>query len=423
MRINFRSCSTVAFSIVAAVLASVTLVHGERPQQKPAPGAGPAPSNGPCRTYDTSVTSVTAGGPMQATVEWTGAFDPWSLRFVQNISFSSNQGAHFSYVQVSTFPSAEDFIAEIVRLKPPAPLSTNPDGVAQNIVPPLTRSTSTTGNGAIGLSKTNSYDSNGRITGFTTRTPGGAITMQYSAWDAIGRPTAGTMQTPAGPSAQTIAYNDGARTMTESTTTRGITSVMTYAYDESGNLRSTTSSVTRGQPSVTTVTPHSSAKVCLGDLRPVTPPAPKPAGPNPAGTFSGTIGGQSWSAAIGVSASNTGAAVSVGGSDKRYVVSIGISAGNGPGAYTAGALADEDYTKLTKEQFIELINRNSVVATVFDTVTKQSWQASPTLGKGTVNLTSLAGAMTGTFSLVLAPVPGTGASGSISFNGSFNVKF
>jgi hypothetical protein len=60
---------------------------------------GPAPAKGGCRTYDTSVTSVTSGGPVRATVEWTGVFDPWSLRFVQNINVSSNQGAHFSYVQ------------------------------------------------------------------------------------------------------------------------------------------------------------------------------------------------------------------------------------------------------------------------------------------------------------------------------------
>jgi hypothetical protein len=134
-------------------------------QQQPPASPGPAPSKGPCRTYDTSVTSVTVGGPVRATVDWTGAFDPWSRRFVQNISFSSNQGSRFSYVQVSTWTSAEDFIAEVVRLKPPATLATNPTGPVLDIVPPLTRSISTTGNGAIALSKTNSYDSTGRVTG------------------------------------------------------------------------------------------------------------------------------------------------------------------------------------------------------------------------------------------------------------------
>ena len=410
----FVSCTLGVIALGAAAAAG---------QQAPPASPGPALSKGPCRTYDTSVTSVTVGGPMRATVEWTGAFDPWSLRFVQNITFSSNQGSRFSYVQVSTWRSAEDFIAEVVRLKPPAPLSTNPNGPLLGIVPPLTRSVATTGNGAIALSKTNTYDSNGRVTGYVARSSGGPITMRYSAWDALGRPTAGTMQSAAVTSTQTIAYDDQAMTMTERTTTRNVTSVMTYTYDQSGNLRGTVSSVTGGQGSTTTVTPHASATVCLGDLRPVTPPAPKPAGPNPAGTFAGTIGGQSWSAALGMQATSTGAVLSVGGSDKRFIVSIGMSARRGAGEYRAGALADADFTTLTSDTFAELIDRNSVVATVFDTVTKQSWQAGPTIGQGTVNLTSVSGSAAGTLSLTLEPVPGSGASGSISFNGAFNVRF
>ena len=418
-----RALTSCTLALVIALFTAVLRADDAGRQQKPPAQPGPAPAKGPCRTYDTSVTSVTAGGPMQATVEWTGSFDPWSLRFVQNINFSSNQGSRFSYVQVSTFPSAEDFIAEVVRLKPPAPLSTNPTGPVLGIVPPLTRSLSTVGNGAIALSKTNTFDSNGRVTGFSARSAGGTITMRYSAWDALGRPTAGTMQSPAGASTQTITYNDTARTMTEVLDTRGITSTMTYTYDESGNLRSTASTVTRGQGSTTTVTPRSSATICLGDLRPVAPPPAKPAGPNPAGVFTGTIGGQGWSAALGVHASNTGAVVSVGGSDKRFIVSLGMSARRGPGQYDAGALSGEDFTKLTSDQFRDLIDRHSVVATVFDSVTKQSWHAGPTIGSGTVTLTSVAGSAAGTFALTLEPVPGSGASGSINFSGSFNIKF
>jgi hypothetical protein len=402
MTFKSRPFSAAVFALLTASFPSVLAANDEGRQQKPSPPA--APSKGPCRTYDTSVTSVTVGGPMRATIEWTGAFDPWSLRFVQNITFSSNQGSRFSYVQVSTWASAEAFIAEV------------------DIVPPLTRSLSTTGNGAIALSKTNSYDSNGRVTGYVARSAGGTITMRYSAWDAIGRPTAGSLQSPAGTSTQTIAYDDKALTMTETMTSGGITSTMTYTYDQFGNMRSTVSGVTRGQGSTTTVTPHSSATACLGDLRAVTPPPPKPAGPNPAGTFSGTIGGQSWSAAIGVHANNTGSIVSVGGSDKRFIVSIGMSARRGPGQYQAGALASEDFTKLTSDQFADLIDRNSVVATIFDSITKQSWQASPTIGKGTVSLTSVSGSAAGTFSLTLEPVPGSGASGSLNFNGSFNIR-
>ena len=418
-----RLSAAAAAVLVTSSFVSVLVAHGDASRQVAPAQPGPAPTQGPCRTYDTSVTSVTVGGPMRATVEWTGVFDPWSLRFVQNVNFSSNQGAHFSYVQVSTWTSAEDFIAEVVRLKPPATLATNPNGPVLDIVPPLTRSLGTTGNGAIALNKTNAYDSTGRLTGFTARAPGGTITVGYTAWDAVGRPTAGTMQSPGGTSTVTLSYDDKALTQTETTTTRGISSVMTYTYDQFGNMRGTTSTVTGGQGAATTVTPHASAKLCLGDLRkPVVPPL-KPAGANPAGTFSGTIGGRSWSAAVGVHADNTGSVLSVGGSDSRFIVSIGMSAKGGPGQYQAGSLANEDFSKLTSAQFTDLIDRNSLVATVFDSQTKQSWQASPTIGKGTVNLTSVSGAAAGTFSLMLDPVPGTGASGSINFSGTFSIRY
>ena len=423
MTFTSRRLSAAAVAWVTAFSVSVLAGRVSDAQQKPPTSSGPAPSSGPCRTYDTSVTSVTVGGPMKATIEWTGSFDPWSGRFTQNINFSSNQGSRFSYVQVTTFNSTEDFIAEVVRIKPPAPIMTNPSGPALNIVPPLTRSVSTIGNGAIALSKTNSFDSTGRITGYVTRASNVSMPMRYSAWDALGRPTAGTLQSPAGASSQTITYDDKAMTMTERMTTNNLTSTMTYQYDQFGNMRSVVSSMTGGQGSTTTQTSHSSATVCLGDSRPVAPPAPKPSGPNPAGTFTATIGGQAWSAAIGVNATTTGTTIGVGGSDKRYIVSIGLSATPGPGQYSAGALKDADFSKLTSETFKELIARNSVVVTVFDTTTKQSWQAGPTIGSGTVNLTSVTGAAAGTFSLTLEPVPGTGASGSLPFSGAFNIRF
>ena len=421
MILNVTPRSTAVVALLTAALSPAMVITNDA-QQKPAP-AGPALGTGPCRTYDTSVTSVTAGGPVKATVEWTGGFDPYSLRFVQNINLSSSQGARFSYVQVTSYAAAEDFIAEIVRMKPPATQATNPNGPILNISPPLTRSRSTTGNGQIVLTKTNSHDTSGRLTGFSARNQAGTISMTYSAWDALGRPTAGTMQSPAGSSPQTITYDDKNMSMTETTTTRGLVTTFTYSYDQNGNLRSTASTITKGQGSTTTVTPHSSATICLGDILARTPLPPKPAGPNPAGTFTGTIGGQSWSAALGVNATSNGTAVSVGGGDKRYIVSIAVSAKPGPGEYKAGSIADEDFTKMDKDQFAAAIDRNSVVATVTDVVTKQTWQASPAAGKGTVNFTSLAGAAAGTFSLTLDAVPGTGAAGSISFNGSFNIKY
>jgi hypothetical protein len=231
------------------------------------------------------------------------------------------------------------------------------------------------------------------------------------------------MQSPVTTSTLAFAYDDKALTQTQTTTTQNLTSVITNTYDQFGNLRGSASSITRGQGSTTTYTSHGSATVCLGDTKAPAVPPLKPAGPNPMGTFTATIGGQSWSAAQGVHANNMGSVVSVGGSDIRYIVSIGVSSTSGPGQYKAGAIASEDYTKLTSDQFKALIDRNSLVVMVIDSQTKQSWQASPTSGSGTLNLTSVSGAAAGTFSLTLDPVPGTGASGSINFSGSFNIKY
>ena len=406
MAVRQRPLVVASYCLLATTLSAPVLVAREvGPQQRPPAQPGPVQTKGPCRTYDTAVTAVTVGGPMRVTLEISGVFDPWSLRMVQNVSFSSNQGSNFSYVQTSSWDSVDDFIAEA------------------DVIPPLTRSRSTRASGQIGLNKTNTFDGTNRLTGFQTRSQGGTITVRYTAWDALGRPTAGTMQSPAQSSTLQISYDDKALTQTERTTTRNLTSTMTTAFDQHGNIRSIQSTVTGGQGSTTTWTSHSSATVCLGDRQQVKPVAAKP-GASPNGTFSGTIGGQSWTASMGVHADNMAPVVSVGGGDGRYLVSIGVAAKPGPGQYRAGPPPDDvDFTKMTPEQFKDLFDHNTVVATVTDTVTKQAWQASPTIGKGTVNLTSVSGAAAGTFSLTLDAVPGTGASGSIGFSGSFNIRF
>ena len=188
-------------------------------------------------------------------------------------------------------------------------------------------------------------------------------------------------------------------------------------------MRAGSSSITRGASSTTTWTSQSSATVCLLDLRPAPAPPVTPFGPTPNGTFTATSGGQSVKAPTGLKAENASPVISVGAGDGRYIVSIGVAAKPGPGEYKAGPQEKVDLTKLTPDQFKDLMEHNTVVATVFDTQTKQGWQASPTIGSGSVNLTSIAGAAAGTFSLTLEAIPNTGASGSLSFSGSFNIKY
>ena len=409
---------TFSSTFVSALAAGLAIIL----QTKTAP---PNTTKEPCRTYDTSVTSVTTGGGMTITVDISGVFDPWSLRSVQNVSYSSTGGSRFQYVQTTVWDSAEDFIAEVIRLKPPAALPTTPGpAFVTDIVPPLDRSRRTVATGQIGLTSTSSYDNLNRRTGFDTRTGQFVISTRYTAWDSSGRPTAGTMQGPTGSSTISISYDDKALTRTETTTTQGITGTMTTTYDQYGNPRRGASTVTRGASSTTIYTPHSSAKLCLLDLRAAPAPPTKPLGPNPNGTFTGSIGGASFTASTGLKAENSAPVVSVGAGNGRYLVSIGVAAKAGPGEYKAGPPPDDtNWAKMSEQQFKDLFDHNTVVATVWDTQTKQGWQASPTIGKGSVHLTSIAGAMAGTFNLTLEPIPGTGASGSISFNGNFNVNY
>ena len=413
-------------AVAAAALVSVIGVHGATARQtKPATGPGSVPTKEPCRTYDTSVTSVTTTTGMTITVDKSGVFDPWSLRLVENVNYSSTGGSRFTYVQTTTYDSAEDFIAEVIRLKPPAgPPTTSGTTLLTDVVPPLVRAKRMVATGQIGLSMTSSFDVMNRRTGFDTRTGQYLISVRYTAWDASGRPTAGTMTGPTANSTISFSYDDKGLSQTETTTTQGIVSTMTTRYDQNGNPRSGSSTITRGAPSTTTHTSRSTAKLCLLDLRAAPAPPTKPLGPNPNGTFTGSIAGTSFTASMGVKAENMNPVVSVAGGNGRYMVSIGVAAKAGPGEYKAGPPPEEtNWAKMSEKEFKDLFDHNTVVATVWDTQTKQGWQASPTIGSGSVNLTSIAGSMAGTFNLTLEAIPGTGASGSMNFNGSFNVKY
>jgi anti-sigma-K factor RskA len=81
------------------------------------------------------------------------------------------------------------------------------------------------------------------LTGFVTRSAGGTITTRYTAWDAVGasdgRHDAVSGQYVTGE----VRYDDKALTETQTTTTQGITSVISNTYDQFGNMRGSTSSV------------------------------------------------------------------------------------------------------------------------------------------------------------------------------------
>jgi YD repeat-containing protein len=384
-----------------------------------------APATGQCRTYDTSTTAVTVAGPLTATVTSAGVYDPWARRFTQNVTYSDNRGIRYSYVQVTTYQSAEDFIAEVVRLKAPAPLSSNPTGPATNIVPPLTRSLGTTASGTMAFTLENTYDTQGRLTQVVSTVPQGSVTTRYTAWDSFGRPTSGTLQSAASSSTLALAYDDKARTLTTNPSTRSLLAVGTRTFDGNGNPTLYMQRASVCPVSTTTTTSGSTATACLGDMRvPTAPAVAARPGPSPNGTLSGSIGGSPWAATLGVQAGFVSPILSVGGGDNRYLVSCGLAVNRGPGEYTTGSVDPDKVRTMDQEAFKETFASNTVIATVFDSVTKRAWQASPTFGSGTLTVTSLSGTgASGSFSLTLEPTPGTGASLRLAISGTFNVRF
>ena len=389
------------------------------------------PSNEPddsCRTFDSSGTAVSVTGASKVTTRFSGLYDPWAKRTTQQITYTDGRGLSLTFTQVTTYASTDDVMAEVVRLKEPAGPSTNPPGRQTLVVPPLSRFLQMTASGAVGFTLTNSHDANGRLTGSMHVQPAGRTITRYTAWDTSGRPTAGVRQAIAQSSQIVITYDDAARSSTTTTTTGSTVVVGTQTYDANGNPRVYTQrSNLDATVSTTTTTPASSATVCLGDLRVPVAPSIAPVGPAPNGTFTATVNGRSWNA-LGVNGqyakSSQNPIVSVAGRDDQYAISVAFAASPGPGQYTAGLMDAAKVATTTQAQFAQMIQRNTVVASVLDSKTQAGWQADPSHGSGTLTVASVSPAgASGTFSLTLAPTSGTSASGAITLSGSFNVKF
>ena len=89
-----------------------------------------------------------------------------------------------------------------------------------------------------------------------------------------------------------------------------------------------------------------------------------------------------------------------------------------------GLMDPATVAKTTQAQFTEMVRRNTVVASIFDSTTQSGWHADPSHGSGTVTVTSLsASGASGTFSLTLEPTPHTSATGTMTLVGSFTARF
>lgn len=372
---------------------------------------------GDCRLYDTSSTAVTVAGSITVTITTVSSFDPWAARMTSKVNYSDSRGIRSSYDQVTSYDSTEDFVAEAVRIKSPA--KPNP-GPRVNIVPPLQRFRTTVATGQTSFVLTNSFDGSGRVSGASISNSYGTIKTTYTAWDDSGRPTAGTEQGPQNTMSVSIKYDDLSRTSTTTKSTRGITSVGTQQFTVDGNP--TVYRQTGAGLSTTTTTSGGTQKVCIGDQKAAPMPKLAPNGPTPNGSVTGSFGGQAFKS-TGVQAAG-GPILQIGAGDGRYLLSLGVPVTNGPGEYMAGMPDMEAMKKMDPQTLSELLKKYTATAVLQDTISKAGWAAGPTLGSGSINVTSISGGgASGTFNLTLEPTPGTSASGKMTISGTFNVKF
>lgn len=206
------------------------------PSSPSAPGSGT--STGPaCRTYPTAanVTTTTSGITQNAVL--TGAFNASTNQGTITVRFSNGS---LCSTAVHSYRSTADFVDE-VRVIPPAPLA----------ISTLTTSSGSCGSGTGTVTFT--YDSQRRLTQATAPTG----TTTYTAWDTSGRTTTGSF--PGG--SITNVYNDSARTVMQTQTSGGVTTVSTMTYDANG-AQTMIVNTTGSAVATTTFNNTSTAMVC-----------------------------------------------------------------------------------------------------------------------------------------------------------------
>jgi hypothetical protein len=203
-------------------------------------GPSPVPAPQVCRTYPTAakVHTETTASKIVFDAVVSGTFDEGSKKSTVNTMFAN--GAPCS-TNITSYQSVADFIDEV------------------HVVPPIFRSTSNTNTnsgacGKVTATNTYNYDGQRRLVSMTNDV-GGDTT--YTAWDGAGRPTKGT----SGSVAMSIAYDDGAKTMTTTSTGPNGKSVGTLTFDANGAQIKNV--VTSGKVTTTTTfTNTGTATVC-----------------------------------------------------------------------------------------------------------------------------------------------------------------
>ncbi len=150
---------------------------------------------------------------------YTSSFSASGVSISQTCSYASNSftctGSGFT--TTATYTSVDDFIAE------------------KDLGITKAKSITTSVSGYTSSSTNYTYDSSGRLSGFTA----GTFYQSYSNYDSKGRPKSYTYgyTTSSSTATGTLTYDDSARTVTDSWGTSTVYSII-YTYDTDGNLSS-----------------------------------------------------------------------------------------------------------------------------------------------------------------------------------------
>ena len=206
-------------------------------------GSGSGSTSNACRTYPTTtnIRTTTSGISIEFTAAQTASFDTSTKK--ATVQTSSTSAPVCTTTNVITYNSVADFVDE-VRVIPPISLFASSVGTNSGACPAGTGTT------------VNIYDAQRRVVQITDGTK--AVTT-YTAWDSSGRPTAGTTT---GGGTLTLAYDDGARTVTTTgTAADGTRSVTTQTFDANGAMISQVLNVS-GFTTTTTFTNTATAQAC-----------------------------------------------------------------------------------------------------------------------------------------------------------------
>ena len=228
--------------LTGQLLAAATCGGSSPTSPAPSQAGNTAPA---CRTYSTSEErTVTSTVGLRGTV--TNACSPYNKSSNEQpctLTYADNRGVAYVSTTLVKFASVNDFIGDAPRVFIFSTASVHPTSIVSTTAGVTSNATYT-------------YDSQGRLTRFSTQLSTGASeVLTFSSWDSFGRPTAATGST----TSFVYTYDDSARTATITNAQGG---TITQSFDANGILVRQVSVVPGGGTETQVWTIQSTDTVC-----------------------------------------------------------------------------------------------------------------------------------------------------------------